>query len=429
VSAEQADPRPSSQHDVDRILYSSAYRRLTGVTQVVAVGERQLFHNRLAHTQKVAQLARRIAQYVNFDDEFVAGRALLEGGRIDEDSAEAAGLAHDLGHPPFGHIAEVVLDEKCSEAGVDGYEGNAQSLRIVTKLSVRRNEESLELSRRTLDGILKYPWMSDHALAAEKGKWGAYLSEKTEFERVRGAGNPRTNQSPEAAIMDWADDISYAVHDLEDFYRAGFIDLVGMTSNEEIREEFFGKAWKEGKKDWDESDARACFELAMLRIKPFKTAFNGTRSARAEVNELGSSLINSLVRSTTLTKEGEISIADTVQGEVHFLKQLTWQFVINDPSLATLQQGEIRVIGDLFDALLEWLKAEIHKRPQRLPTRLYDLHKYASDESYDYPSEQALAARAVADYISSLTEDQAMDLHSRLHGYARGSVQDTWVSF
>jgi len=427
VSSVPPDFRTPGQHDVDRILYSSAYRRLTGVTQVVAVGERQLFHNRLAHTQKVAQLSRRIAQFLNAHPDSTGGLRNVPGGRIDEDCAEAAGLAHDLGHPPFGHIAEKALNERCDDVGTDGYEGNAQSLRIVTKLSVRRNLRNLDLSDRTLNAILKYPWMSDHPEPPAKGKWGAYLTEREVFERVRGVRSSDIQQSVEAEIMDWADDISYAVHDLEDFYRAGFINLYGIQTDEVVRAEFFGRALAEWDGAlWPEEQAREEFNEIQFQIKTVEGPFDGSMKARATVNELGSSLINLLVSSSRLDADGRLLVPDKLRRQVHFLKQLTWQFVINEPSLATLQVGEVKVINDLFESLFTWLSTE-KKRPQRLPTRLHDLRTMAVDE--DYPDEDARNGRVVADYISSLTEDQAMDLHARLHGYTRGSVQDTWVSY
>jgi len=421
------DYRSPGQHDVDRILYSSAYRRLTGVTQVVAVGERQLFHNRLAHTQKVAQLARRISQYLNarYSDE--PQLSAVAGGRVDEDVAEAAGLAHDLGHPPFGHIAEKALNDKCKLAGTDGYEGNAQSLRIVTKLSVRREEASLQLSDRTLDAILKYPWMSDYDPLPVEGKWGAYLSERESFERVRGRDLADTAQSVEAAIMDWADDISYAVHDLEDFYRAGFINLYDLQVDEVMRREFFGLAYAEwDKSEWDEAQAWEEFQEIWLQIRTVNGPFDGSRASRAAVNEMGSTLINQLVSATELDDQGHVRVDPKLQRQVHFLKQLTWQFVINAPSLASLQVGEVRVINDLFVCLTDWVGEET-KRRQRLPTRLRDL--LTITEAEFYPSDEARNARAVADYISSLTEDQAMNMHARLLGYDRSSVHDTWVSY
>lgn len=366
------------------------------------------------HTQKVAQLSRRIAQYLNRE----------HGASVDVDSAEAAGLAHDLGHPPFGHIAETVLDGLCDRAGTDGYEGNAQSFRIVTKLAVRRDESSLDLSSRTLDGILKYPWLSDHNLALTKGKWGAYLSESNDFQRVR-AHDSSIEQSLEASVMDWADDISYAVHDLEDFFRAGFISLGTLFKDPIASAEFVGKALTEWKgTPWPDDDAAATFEF-LRRFIPIQEDFDGTVASRANVNRIGSELIHRYVSATKLGADGRVDIDEGLRKEVHLLKQLTWQFVINDPPLATLQRGQEKVISDLFEALMDWASRE--RRTQRLPTRLRDLLELVDTE--DHMDRTARNARAVADYVSGLTEDQALDLHSRLHGYTRGSIQDTWVAY
>lgn len=147
------DRRTDAEHDCDRILYSDAFRRLGGVTQVIAVGEKPLFHTRLTHTLKVAQLARRMAENVLKD---VSSRDAVEAaGGLDASAAEAAGLAHDLGHPPFGHIGEEALHRKCEQVRLEGYEGNAQSFRILTKIAVRDAQAPRGLSlkdRRTLNG-------------------------------------------------------------------------------------------------------------------------------------------------------------------------------------------------------------------------------------------------------------------------------------
>src|SRR5437868_17514 len=157
------DQRTPFQLDRDRLLYSAAFRRLAGVTQVVSPAEGDVFHSRLTHTLKVAQIARRLAEmFVERDRANGTKRAAAWGG-IDPDVVEAAALAHDLGHPPFGHLAEKELNrlvsaELCQAAGKDperepceGYEGNAQSFRIITALAVRRGPDpGLELIRAGL---------------------------------------------------------------------------------------------------------------------------------------------------------------------------------------------------------------------------------------------------------------------------------------
>ena len=150
------DRRKSFQIDRDRILYSSAFRRLAQVTQVVTAQEGHVFHNRLTHSLKVAQVARRLTESLVTQQPEIAEKL----GGIEPDVVEAAALAHDLGHPPFGHIAEEELDECAVRHDLkDGFEGNAQSFRILTKLAIHRIDYcGLNLTRATLNGVLKYPW-------------------------------------------------------------------------------------------------------------------------------------------------------------------------------------------------------------------------------------------------------------------------------
>ncbi|WP_316306709.1 deoxyguanosinetriphosphate triphosphohydrolase family protein [Clavibacter michiganensis] len=423
MSDTKPDFRTPGQHDSDRILYSAAYRRLAGVTQVVAVGERQLFHNRLTHSQKVAQLSRRIAQRLNFDTGNADGRDSL-GREVDADVAEAAGLAHDMGHPPFGHVAEAALDPLCRAAGTDGYEGNAQTLRIVDKLAWRRTGRGLDLSALTLNGILKYPWLSDHSNAASK-KWGAYKTEETAFKRARD-GDHSTEQGIEAAVMDWADDISYAVHDMEDFLRAGFIRLDRLKNNPAERAEFVALANEElaNKADWDASSAESTFD-ELIELVPVPLDAIGTNSHRMAVSRLGSFFIGRYVDSAKLDESGKLVIPLDFRREVMLLKQLTWQNVIEDATLTTMQKGHVHIISYLYKTLLEWLTEE--KKRQRLPTRLREMELVSTEE--EHPSNEARLGRVVADYVSQLTEEQALDFYARLTGSTRGTIHDQWVSF
>ena len=149
------DHRGPFQRDRDRIIYTSAFRRLAWVTQVVSAYEGDPFHNRLTHTLEVAQIGKRLAEKL-LDEQPEEATAI---GGLDPEVVEAAALAHDLGHPPFGHAAERELDRLVRESGTsDGFEGNPQSFRVVTKLSVKgRESPGLNLTRATLDAILKYP--------------------------------------------------------------------------------------------------------------------------------------------------------------------------------------------------------------------------------------------------------------------------------
>jgi dGTPase len=225
----EPDQRTAGQVDRDRILYSSEFRRLSGVTQVVSPGQEEIFHNRLTHTLKVAQLARRLAEHF-CKHQSVEARSW---GGIDPDVVEAAALAHDLGHPPLGHLAEEQLNDCIREVFVrykhksvpqnradwkqkhkdefgraEGYEGNAQSFRIITRLAVRRHAaapHALDLTRATLNATLKYPKRFDPS----GEKYGCYTDDKAAFDFAREVAIPGGDcPSIEAQVMDWADDIA-----------------------------------------------------------------------------------------------------------------------------------------------------------------------------------------------------------------------------
>jgi dGTPase len=226
--------RTAGERDRDRVMYSTAFQRLAGITQVVPVSAGGAAHSRLTHSLKVAQVARRLAQRVTKHNEDWTRE-------LDPDSVEAAALAHDLGHPPFGHIGEEEINAYALLSGAaDGFEGNAQSFRLVTRLAQRwptvdGEEFGLNLTRRTLDGLLKYPWLRNADHTERSRKFGAYRADEHAFSWVREARTPE-RRSPAAAVMDWADDLTYAVHDMEDFFRAGLIPLDRLCTSEIERE-------------------------------------------------------------------------------------------------------------------------------------------------------------------------------------------------
>lgn len=428
------DYRTPAERDRDRILYCSAFRRLGSVTQVLSTGEIFLLHNRLTHTLKVAQIGRRLAQSVQG---FSTPEQILAAGGINPDTVEAAALAHDLGHPPFGHIAEDEL--RILSRGrqlADSFEGNAQTFRIVAKLAFRSletNAPALNLTRATLCAILKYPWVAtEHPDRNSVDKWGSYFSERGDFSFAVEGREPKV-KCVEAALMDWADDVAYAVHDVQDFYTAGLIPLDQLRSVPHEGQRFVASAagWLAGK-GWDGQKCESAFERiqALLPREPY----GGTRADRAAMHSLASTLITRYVAGVQLLDDGSVHEPENLRYELEMLKQLTWYYVINRAPLATLQRGQRGLIHRLFHRLLEWAgEAAANTREEpRLPVPFRELLTATRSDpaalaAYGRDDEK-LRVRAVVDYIASLIEEQAIRLDARLDGRAENeSALEVWL--
>jgi dGTPase len=418
ILQERGDNRSPGQRDRDRILYTSAFQRLAEVTQVVTPDEGHVFHNRLTHSLKVAQVARRTAERL-LSLKPTASRDL------DPDVVEAAALAHDLGHPPFGHIAEEELNKLVTEDHklLDGFNGNAQSFRIVTKLSLRSEEvDGLNLSRATLNAILKYPWMRNSD--GKKGKrWGAYSIDKQAFEFAR-AGSRDESKCLEADLMDLADDVTYAVHDLADFFRAGMIPLDRLSTGKKslemgrFLEEVFAR---EVSLKPRESELKPVF-YRLLGMFPLQLPYSGTNSDRSSLRAFTAGLIATYIRDgikLSLAGGGvKLIVLPETEMELTMLKQLTWHYVILNPSLATQQHGQRRVIHDLFTIFRD---AADH--PEQRPLFPFAFREFLerSDSGSD-PERAELRTRVVCDYIAGMTEKQALQLHLKLTGVRPGSA-------
>ncbi|WP_422366589.1 deoxyguanosinetriphosphate triphosphohydrolase family protein [Pelagibius sp.] len=428
------------QRDRDRILYCSAFRRLAGVTQIVRAGEADVFHTRLTHTLKVAQVGRRLAER-RLEQQPVE----CDFFGVDAEVVEAACLAHDLGHPPFGHLGEQVLNELVlaeadseREGDEDGFEGNAQSFRILTKLSVRfvardgHPIDGLDLTGASLAACLKYPWVRDPKDSRRAKKWGVYSSELDDFEWAR-AGWASDNKTAEAELMDWADDIAYSVHDLEDFHRCRVIpwhQIFGSEAKgaEEIVQRAFG-AWSKAASGKPPKDAEGRLRKAHGRLeevfslvpKVISTPYEGSWEQRQQLRLLTSQLIGRYIDGITLKTQSEfrpnescVLIDETHEEEIRILKQITRDYVLNNPALAAQQKGHERILRELFDDLYLDTKSG---NPKYFPGRF----KYLVED------ESVSTERAISDCIASLTEAEAIGLHGRLRGYASGSVLDPIV--
>jgi dGTPase len=416
------DSRTPAQKDRDRLLYTSSLRRLAQVTQVVAADVSHVFHNRLTHSFQVAQVGRRLAErlLVIHSDEI----AQTDG--LDPDVVEAACYAHDLGHPPFGHITEEELND-IAGADVDGFEGNAQSFRIVSKLAQHSPlHRGLDLTRATLAGILKYPWRRGEN-SEKNEKWGAYHSENKDFEfSVQLRGRP-LELTLEAKLMDWADDITYSVHDLDDFYRAHRIPLhlLAHRQYDQEREGFFEAVFRRhpgGSGLWaDPKSLRESFNQVMVGLFPLNNPYGGTWKERAALRQFSSQLIGRYVGHTGLEineEECELRIDDHLLREVAMLKELTWVYVIEAPSLVSQQFGQRHAIRKLF---------EIYMDASSKPATQNLFPAYYREAIEGAKSDEKLVRRTVIDLIAGMTENQALAMYSRLIGVSVGSGLDEIV--
>lgn len=421
------DQRRTGQRDRDRILYTSAFQRLAGVTQVVGPMEGHVFHNRLTHTLEVAQIARRLAEKLSRDHQ----QAVEELGGLDPDVVEAAALAHDLGHPPFGHIAEHELDLLARERGAaEGFEGNAQSFRIVTRLSAHRDTyQGLNLSRATLNAVLKYPWGRDtddpRRENREYRKFGYYRSEEPDFHFARGGAADRA-KSLEAEIMDYADAVAYSVHDFDDFYRAGLIPLdrlIPRPGGESRELTAFLERWvRRGDVDAQTvQDRRESLER-FLGTLPVREPYRGTFDQRALLRTCTSSLIKEFVFAARLDPAAQpgnvLTVDETLGFTIDFLHALVYDYVIINPRLGTQQHGQRQVIRTLF---LVYLKA-VQDRDEALvpPVYHHELFRVQHGEGAPHPAEVRLAV----DIVAGFTDNQALIMHRRLTGHAPGSVME-----
>ena len=412
-----SDQRSSFEKDRDRLLYSSAFHRLAGITQIVRAGEAGVFHTRQQHTIKVAQVGRRLGQKLLREQE---DDASFRG--LDPEVVEAACLAHDLGHPPFGHIGEHTLHELVLKGDADGFEGNAQSFRIVTKLAIRFEDfDGINLTRATLAACLKYPWFRSTS-GKRNQKWSAYKSERAEFDFAR-EHHQHDEKTLEAELMDWADDVAYSVHDLEDFHRCNALPWGKVLDD---RDSVIAHAIR---KEDNASDLKPRLNEAYDRLQGFfngvytdllRAPYEGTRWQREQLRRMTSFFIGRYIAAVTINPKREdaktVCFDEALVDEVRILKQITRDYIIGSPTLAAQQHGQKRVIKELFEAICSDLENG-QEYPSFLPVRLRYLREIAGTST----------TRFVADCIASLSEAEAIGLHARLTGSVTGSVLDPIV--
>lgn len=423
------------RRDLERVRFSPYFARLSAVTQVIGqTGAGPLVHNRLTHSLKVTAVARTIATTL-------AEQLASEGTHSPEFACDpivvqAAASAHDLGHPPFGHLGESVLDRLARESlGLeDGFEGNAQTYRILTALDVwHGTDRGLNLTAATRSASAKYPWtpvVDVSALPDDRlppglrrvhdelvvRKYSAYFLDAADLEEARAgsAGVLPLQQSFEATVMDIADDIAYSVHDVDDFYRAGLLGQAAVARE-------LG-AWFDNSLELSRLDGQALAAhrapagsaLELLRRKlhtddpwiadddAFVDAvqrvsydlvdgllaepFDGSLSAERGLSSFTSTWIRHLQESVVLAptdnpRTGLVTLDRQAWHEVNVLKFVHKHFVLNRPDIVMYQRGLSRVLTRIVKGFVSWLE-DAHDR-ERIPPRLRELVDFATDGYLD----------------------------------------------
>lgn len=403
--------RDDFARDRARVLHSAALRRLAAKTQVLSPASPVDFaRNRLTHSLEVAQVGRELATRL----------------RLSEDIVDTACLSHDLGHPPFGHNGERALNDWAEDFG--GFEGNAQSLRILVRLEPKVSDSSgtsvgLNLTRASLDATSKYPWTAEHPLPDPGGrlKFGVYPSDEAVFHWMR-EGAPGRVRCIEAEVMDLSDDIAYSVHDFEDAVTNGYLDPARLTDPDEH------EALITAIQRWVGYDfSREELEEALLRLTRLSTwlhGFHGTRGDLAQLKNLTSELIGRFSRAaTTATRDAypgalltryraHVVVPRIVEVEIAVLKGVIGAVVVSIDGRKELYKEQRRVLKRLATALWEAGPAALD------PVFAGDFEDAGSD---------ADRRRVVVDQVASLTDQVALAWHARFVGEIDAASIGIWT--
>ena len=381
--------RTEFMRDRARVIHSAALRRLAAKTQVAVPWENDFQRTRLSHSLECAQI----------------GRELGESLGADPDLQDTACLAHDLGHPPFGHNGEEALAEIAKEFG--GFEGNAQSFRLLVRLEAKTVDVDgksigLNLTRASLDGATKYPWPRSQ----NSRKFGVYDDDVEVFDWVR-MNAPKDKQCIEAQIMDWSDDCAYSVHDLED---AIFVNQISVKNFDRDISQIYRSMTIDYGSDASEQEAQDAHER-LANLSAWPQYFDGTHRSLARLKDSTSQLIGRFVLAAevaTRTVHGDgplsryganLEIPREQVIEVDFLKAIAGHYLINAPHSQERYAAQRLIIAELVQMLT-----------QCAPRELDSIFVKAWNEA----SGEIARMRVIIDQVAALTDPGAYALHTRL---------------
>lgn len=384
--------RSAFARDRARVLHSSALRRLAAKTQVLSAGYADFPRTRLTHTLEVAQIARELGDALGCDPDLV----------------DIAGLAHDLGHPPFGHNGEEELDRLANSIG--GFEGNAQTIRVLTRLEAKvLNPETgesvgLNLSRAALDAACKYPWARKFGIR----KFGYYEDDTSIFEWMR-IGAPAERTCLEEQVMDWSDDVAYSVHDVEDAIHTGLVTIEELISPE-VQSDLVHIAQERYAPDADEAELRAALER-ITSLDYWPEGFTGSQRDLVALKKFTSYLIGRFCVSAQIATQmaypshpltryaATLVVPEEARNEVAVMKAITVRFVMGREGAEGEYERQREVIAEVVHALT--LDEGRSLEPWLAPT-------------YAQANTDAERFRVIIDQVASLTDTSIMVWRDRL---------------
>lgn len=408
-----AKDRLAFEIDKGRIIHSAAFRRLQGKTQVLGVGERDFYRTRLTHSLEVAQLGRGLCAELEGSEKFTP----------DQDLVEAICLAHDIGHSPFGHSGENCLHLKMKGTR-GGFGANPQNLRIVSILEAKYSNSGLDLTRATLDGLVKYPRIYD--CEQDKGSKFTYKSDSELLAWIKsGVKSPDTTPI-EAQLADWADQMAYSVNDIEDIVRAGLLRFNEMRNranriSEHTCEKLEKEANAEGRKPAlvplvtsAEAVVALANELEDNYEKPpdlrqRKAKLKAWTSKTIKLLKKGCEIIDLKNGEKSVRYRYKLKIGNEARARAVVLKATADLLVFSDPRVTTLEEKGRYIVNALFD------KFSTDGGEQFLPLDFQELIKAKS-----YGSKE----RLIVDFIAGMTDRYAYAYYKRLFHPDAGSFYE-----